>query len=66
MLLSLILKEKNNFKLFYYIHIVEISTTKKGANSYKLKLIFTYSVYRSHRGVERKIVNFIHLFRLIA
>ena len=31
------IKEKHNFKLFYYIHSVEIPTSK-GANSYKLKL----------------------------
>ena len=31
------IKEKENLKLFYYIHIVEIPTNK-GANSYKLKI----------------------------
>ena len=30
------IRGKHNFKLFYYIHIVEIPTNKS-ANSYKLK-----------------------------
>jgi len=35
--LTLTLKKNSFFKLFYYIHIVEIPTNK-GANSYKLKI----------------------------
>ena len=45
-LLSLKWKGKHNLKLFYYIHIVEI-TTNKGENSYKLTEFRKQGIYCS-------------------
>ena len=48
------IKEKQHFKLFYYIHIVEIPTNK-GANSYKRRISKIGNLCEKNQSTQKKL-----------